>query len=65
MPSLNISFSDDEHRQIQEAAKRHNMALKPFVREAALKAASDYRREVLDLADRIATRSAELNKRLE
>ncbi|NMO01950.1 antitoxin Phd [Gordonia sp. TBRC 11910] len=64
MPSLNITFTDEEHAQLQEAAKRAGKALKPFAHDVVVDATSDYRRAVLEAAHRAAVWSAELNQRL-
>jgi uncharacterized protein (DUF1778 family) len=64
MPSLNITFTDEEHAQITKAAAQGEKSLKTFVREAAIQRSSEYNSRVLDLSAQIATWSADLNKRL-
>ncbi|GAB09076.1 hypothetical protein GOARA_027_00390 [Gordonia araii NBRC 100433] len=64
MPSLNISFTDEEHALLQAAAQRAGKALKPFAHDAVVDAASEYRQKVLDAAHRSAAWSKELNERL-
>lgn len=64
MPSLNITFSDEEHQQITDAARRSGSSLKAFVTTAALKESSDYTRRVAELSAQVADWSQELNTRL-
>lgn len=64
MASLNISFSDEEMEALREAAARESVALKPFVHAAAIEAASRRKARVTELAQSIAQKSAELNRRL-
>lgn len=64
MASLNISFSDEEMADLREAAAREGVALKPFVHAAAVEAASRRKARVAELAQSIAQKSAELNRRL-
>ncbi len=65
MPSLNISFTDEEHAQLIEAARKSNTSLKVFVHAAAVERSSDYRHRVDELVGQIAGWSKELNERLE
>ncbi|MFT4125128.1 MAG: antitoxin Phd [Gordonia sp. (in: high G+C Gram-positive bacteria)] len=64
MPSLNISFTDEEHALLQAAAQRAGKALKAFVHDVVMDASSEYRRNVLEAARRGAVWSSELNRRL-
>lgn len=62
MPSLNITFSDDEMERVRQLAEQRGLALKPYVRDMAL---GDNREDMLNsAADRIASVSAELYRRL-
>ncbi|WP_082763762.1 hypothetical protein [Frondihabitans sp. PAMC 28766] len=62
MPSLNISFSDDELNEIRNAAT--DLSLKSYVHDAALASARSRKDLVAQLARQIAETSAELNARL-
>ena len=64
MPSLNITFTDEEHRELREAAERENVSLKAFGHDAVIAAASSRKRQVAEISKRVATVSAELNRRL-
>ncbi|ORM30190.1 antitoxin Phd [Williamsia sp. 1135] len=64
MASLNISFTDQEMEALRVAAAREGVALKPFVHAAAVEAASARKARVAELANSIAQKSAELNRRL-
>ena len=64
MPSLNITFTDEEQRELREAAERENVSLKTFVHDAVIAAASSRKLQVAEVANRVATVSAELNRRL-
>ncbi len=62
MPSLNISFSEDELDEIRAAAT--DASLKSYVHDAALASARSRKDMVAQLAKQIAATSAELNARL-
>ena len=64
MPSLNVSFTDEELATVRAAAASDDVSLKAFAHEAILTAASDHRRRVAEAAGIIAQQSAELNRRL-
>ncbi|MFZ2529408.1 MAG: antitoxin Phd [Rhodococcus sp. (in: high G+C Gram-positive bacteria)] len=64
MPSLTIFFTDDELRQLREAAERENVSLEAFAHAAAIAAASSTKRQIAEAATRVAAVSAELNRRL-
>ena len=64
MPSLNITFTDDELAAVRTAAGEENLSLRAFAHRAVVDAASDHRRRVSEAAALIAQRSAELNRRL-
>lgn len=64
MPSLNIAFTDAEMHQLRSAAAGDEVSLRTFVHRAALDAASDHKRRVLEAARIVTERSAELNRRL-
>lgn len=64
MPSLNITFTDEELAAVRAAAADENLSLRVFAHRAIVTAASEHRRRVADAAALIAQRSAELNRRL-
>ena len=64
MPSLNVSFTDEELAAIRAAAGGEQLSLRAFVHRAAMAAASERKRQVAQAAAIVARRSAELNRRL-
>ncbi len=64
MPSLDLTFTDDEMADLRAAAARSNLSLKAFAHAVVTDAASDYRRRVQEAGDFVAQRSEELNRRL-
>ncbi len=64
MPSLNITFTDEELAGVRAAAAGDDVSLRAFAHEAILSAASEHRRRVSDAARIVAERSVELNRRL-
>lgn len=64
MPSLNISFTDEELEAVRAAATNDDVSLRTFAHRAILAAASEHNRRVAEAAGIVAARSAELNKRL-
>ncbi len=64
MPSLNITFTDEELEAVRCAAAGDDMSLRAFAHRAILAAASKHRRRVAEAAQFVAARSAELNRRL-
>lgn len=64
MPSLNVSFTDEELATVRAAAAVDDVSLKAFAHNAILAAASEHRRRVAEAAGIIARQSAELNRRL-
>ena len=64
MPSLNVSFTEEELASIRAAAAGADVSLKSFAHTAILAAASEHRRHVAEAAEFVARRSAELNRRL-
>ena len=64
MPSLNISFTDEELEAVRTAAANDDVSLRAFAHRAILDAASEHKRRVAEAARIVAARSAELNKRL-
>jgi hypothetical protein len=64
VPSLNVSFTDEELEAVRTAAAEEDVSLRTFAHRAVLAAASDHKRRVAEAARIVATRSAELNKRL-
>ncbi|ORW09547.1 hypothetical protein [Mycobacterium kyorinense] len=64
MPSLNITFTEEELAAVRAAAGGENLSLRAFAHRAVLSAASEHKRRVSEAAALIAQRSAELNRRL-
>jgi len=64
MPSLNITFTDEELEAVRSAAAGDDMSLRAFAHRAILTAASEHKRRVAEAARIVAARSAELNQRL-
>ncbi len=64
MPSLNITFTDEEQQELREAAERENVSLKSFAHDAVTAAASSKKRQVAEASKTVARVSAELNRRL-
>jgi hypothetical protein len=64
VPSLNITFTDEELEAIRSAAASDDMSLRAFAHHAILAAASEHKRRVAEAAHIVAERSAELNRRL-
>jgi hypothetical protein len=64
MPSLNVSFTDEELEAVRTAAAGDDVSLRTFAHRAILAAASDHKRRVAEAAQIVAARSAELNRRL-
>lgn len=64
MPSLSVSFTDDELDQLHAAAADDDVSLRSFVHRAAVEAASQRKRRIAEAARTVAERSAELNRRL-
>lgn len=64
MPALNITFTDQEMAAIRHAAATANVSLKAYAHDIITDATSGYHAQALEVARRVAERSAELNKRL-
>ncbi|WP_182262546.1 hypothetical protein [Rhodococcus sp. UFZ-B548] len=64
MPSLNITFTDEEQQELRNAAERENVSLKTFAHDAVTAAASSTKRQVAEASKRVAAVSADLNRRL-
>lgn len=64
MPSLNISFTDEELAAVRAAAGNENLSLRAFAHGVIVTAASEHKRRVAEAARRVAERSTELNRRL-
>lgn len=64
MPSLNVTFSDEELERVRVAAASDDVSLRTFAHDAILAAASEHKRLVAEAARLVAERSAELNRRL-
>jgi hypothetical protein len=64
VPSLNITFTDEELENVRVAAASDDMSLRAFAHRAILAAASEHKRRVAEAARIVAARSAELNQRL-
>ncbi|BDZ52366.1 hypothetical protein GCM10025867_46070 (plasmid) [Frondihabitans sucicola] len=62
MPSLNVTFTDDELEEIRQAAT--DTSLKTYVHDSALNAARTRKALVAQLARQVAEKSAVLNERL-
>jgi hypothetical protein len=64
VPSLNITFTEEELAAVRAAAAGDDVSLRAFAHRAVLTAASDHKRRVTEAARIVAQRSAELNRRL-
>lgn len=64
MPALNIEFTDEELAIVRAAASSSESSMRAFAKQAILDKASDREGRIRALAEEIATRSAELNRRL-
>jgi hypothetical protein len=64
MPSLNVTFTDEELERVRIAAASEDVSLRAFAHRAVLGAASEHKRRVTEAARLVAERSAELNRRL-
>lgn len=64
MPSLNVTFTEEELASVRAAAASDDVSLRAFAHRAILAAASEHRRRVAEAARLVAERSAELNRRL-
>jgi molybdenum cofactor biosynthesis enzyme len=64
MPSLNVSFTDEELEAVRTAAAKGDISLRTFAHRAILEAASEHKRRVAEAARIVAAHSAELNRRL-
>ena len=64
MPSLNVTFTEEELDAVRAAAASDDVSLRTFAHRAILTAASEHRRRVAEAAQIVAQRSAELNRRL-
>ncbi|RVW03222.1 hypothetical protein [Rhodococcus spongiicola] len=64
MPALNITFTDEEHRALREAAERENVSLRTFVHDAVVEAARSRKHVRDEILARINDKSAELHRRL-
>lgn len=64
VPSLNISFTEEELAVVRSAAAGDDVSLRAFVHRAVMAAASEHKRRVAEAARIVAERSAELNRRL-
>jgi hypothetical protein len=64
VPALNVEFSEEELAIVRSAATDSGTSMRAFAKQAILDKARDREGRVRALADEIAERSAELNKRL-
>jgi hypothetical protein len=64
MPALNVDFSEDELAIVRSAASNSGASMRAFAKQAILDKALDREGRVRALAEQIAERSAELNRRL-
>lgn len=62
MPSLNVSFTEEEMERMRALAAQRGQALKPFVHDAALGAGREDRLSAV--FEHVAERSGELYDRL-
>lgn len=62
MPSLNVEFTAEELERVRSLATLQGLALKPYVKAAAL--ASDRQRDIEAIAMQVADNSRELLERL-
>lgn len=64
MPALNVEFSEEELAIVRSAASDSETSMRVFAKQAILDKARDREGRVRALAEQIAERSAELNRRL-
>jgi hypothetical protein len=64
MPALNVEFSEEELALVRVAASDSGASMRVFAKQAILDKARDREGRVRALAQQIAERSAELNRRL-
>jgi len=64
MPGLNLEFTVDELNALRRAAAAAGTSMRSFAKQAVLDKACDREGRVRGLAQQIALRSAELNRRL-
>ncbi|MEB3023452.1 MULTISPECIES: hypothetical protein [Mycolicibacter] len=64
MPALNVEFSEEELAIVRSAASDSDTSMRAFAKQAILDKARDREGRVRALAEQIAERSAELNRRL-
>ena len=54
MPSLNITFTDEEQQELRNAAERESVSLKTFAHDAVIAAASSRKHQVAEASKRVA-----------
>lgn len=64
MPALNVEFTEEEIAVVRAAAAGSGATMKAFAKQAIWDRAVDRQGQVRALAEQIAERSAELNRRL-
>ena len=64
MPGLNVQFTDEELAIVRAAAADAGTSMRTFAKDAILDLARNREGRVRALAQQIAERSAELNRRL-
>jgi hypothetical protein len=64
LSTLNIQFSDDELAGVRAAAAEAEISMRSFSRQAVLDKARNRAGRVRAVAEEVAARSAELNRRL-
>lgn len=64
MPALNVEFSDEELDDVRSAAAEAGMSMRAWCRQSILDRAHDRAGRVRAVAEEVAARSVELNRRL-
>jgi hypothetical protein len=64
LPALNVEFSDDELVLVRATAADSGMSMRVFCRQAILDKARNRAGRIHAVAEEVAARSAELNRRL-
>jgi hypothetical protein len=64
VPSLNVTFTEEELAAVRAAASGENLSLRAFAHRVVVTAASEHKQRVAEAARLVAEHSAELNRRL-
>lgn len=64
MPALNVEFTEVELDAVRRAAGSSRVSMRAFAKQAILDRANDREGRVRAIAEQVAQRSAELNRRL-